>query len=237
MQLTRLQEGIKAYILQKMEEYRKLEIRGQKQELREFMSHIKTLKLKGFTYNKKKSDDYADMIFAEKGDAACFLTKSKTLFECSVWLVLDENKIWVPNIISKSKSCLSLSEYNDVLKAFGDALLKVFPEIADKTEITDAQVSIESKMSPKVFGSLTLWESNCNKNGGICHPLDYERWLQFIIVSYKEASTLKREDLQKWLLEDRKWGECRMDIIQQLGSLYEFGMELLKEERKNGFQS
>lgn len=237
MQLTRLQEGIKAYILQKMEEYRKLEIMGQKLELREFMSHLKTKKIKGFTYSKKKSDDYADMIFAEKGAAACFLSKSKKLFESSVWLVLDENKIWVSNIISKSKNYLSLSEYNDVLKAFYDALLKSFPEIAARTQISDAQVSMESKISANVFKSLTLWESNCNKNGGICHPHDYERWLQFIIVSYKEASKLKRDDLQKWLLEDREWGECRMDIIQQLGSLYEFGMELLKEERKNGFQS
>lgn len=211
-----------------------MEIAGTHQELLGFMQLLKDRKMKKFVYNKSKSDDYADMIFAKRGEAACFLTRNKALFNSSIWMALSQRKIRIFNIVPGTKSQLSLDEYNAVLEEFFESLTSTYPEYETRIVMSPSRVSIEDMMPEAAYKSLHIWESNCNRDGGIAHPFDYERWLQFIIVSHKCASQLKREMLEKWLLEDKHWGELRADCVRRLGSLYEYGMELLKEADKHG---
>jgi len=83
-------------------------------------------------------------------------------------------------------------------------------------------------MNEEVKRTLTSYLSSANF--GITHPLDIERFYEFIIVSYKEGILIDSEDFENMVKEkapgiDDKW-------LSKKYSLYENGIELLKKYNK-----
>lgn len=57
---------------------------------------------------------------------------------------------------------------------------------------------IKGKMSEGTFEQLTRFSSAANK-GAPSHPLDAERWRDFVIEAHKEREPIYANDLEEWL--------------------------------------
>ena len=211
-----------------MRVYQELEIYGKPQALNELMCSFTQIKSGTFTYKKRKSENYANMIFKETGEAACFGTNSKKLFFSTVWLCIEGEKIYVTNIVPKTKNHLTIDEYNDILSRFYNEVILPHKTSLITTHLTNEETYIENILPSTVYEKLNRWEKLCNRDGGICHQYDYDRWLEFMISAYENSIKLDRSRLQQWLLEDRGWGNERIEYIKNLGELYEYGIDLLR---------
>lgn len=208
--------------------YQELTIQGPEYQLKEFLALIRETKLKSFSYSRAQSNRYADMLFVERDRAVCFRAKTKELYKSSIWLLLDNNKISSVNIIPFLKSHLTMEEYNYIISSFYKEIYDIGRSAGIEAELSASYIDIKDLLSSELYSYLDKWESNCNRDGGVNHPCDYERWMAFVVESFKKNSVLKREDLEKWLLEDRKWGDVRAVQVQRIGMLYEYGLDLMR---------
>lgn len=208
--------------------YQELTIRASEYQLKNFLKFLREKKLKSFSYSKAQSNRYADMIFVERDKAICFRAKNAELYKSSIWLLLEGEKISSVNIIPFLKTHLTIQEYNYVISCFYKEIEELGHPLGIKIELSSSYVDIKNSIPDEVFSYLDKWESNCNKDSGVNHESDYARWMDFVIISYKRHGILKREDLEKWLLEDRKWGDSRALQVQRIGMLYEYGLDLMR---------
>ncbi len=63
-----------------------------------------------------------------------------------------------------------------------------------------------------------------NKSTGSSHPLDHQRWMDFILTAHLEGSRLDATSLRRWLIEIEGWSP---EVADQLAGQYEFGGRLL----------
>lgn len=74
------------------------------------------------------------------------------------------------------------------------------------------------------FPALQLFSNGANKSSGGTHPLDEERFLDFIAASHKADVAFSDRTLRDWLIEDG-WPE---DAAYDLADKYRFGKDLLE---------
>lgn len=210
-----------------MKSYRTLEIRGDIQLLNKVMSNFTQVKKGLFTYKKRFSEDYSLSYFSQKGKAACFGTNSKRLYCSTVWLVQEDNKIYVINIVPKTKSWLSLTEYNDILQLFYENVVKTSGIRSRFIRLSKSDISIEDILSKTVCKELIRWENLSNRDsGGVSHQCDYERWMRFIVLAYRRKAKIDRSQLEEWLLTDKGWRN--VEYVKRLGDMFEYGIDLLR---------
>jgi hypothetical protein len=87
----------------------------------------------------------------------------------------------------------------------------------------------ECPRSPEVAEALNSFSKSANKNTGSSHPRDLERWLNFLILSYRKGKILDTNTLTRWLTEQERWPEDQAGV---LADQYEFGLKLLREYDK-----
>ena len=85
-------------------------------------------------------------------------------------------------------------------------------------------VSLNNFMSEQTARLLASFSHIANKS--MPHPLDEERWREFLIAAHKENARLDESTLNRWLVEDEGWLE---DSASDLASQYYFARELLRD--------
>lgn len=180
-----------------------------------------------FSYQKKLTEDYAKNIFVNIENVACFKAKRKSLFESNIWLLVNNGVLTITNITSAEKPQLGIVDYNFVLNSFLNDF--IIPNI---DETFSVNVSVEEQLLQNIldtetFEKLDLWERLCNKDMPIAHPLDYKRWIDFVITAHNNNCELSSQDLCQWLIEDRHWSHLYNDKITELSYLYEYGIDIL----------
>ena len=63
-------------------------------------------------------------------------------------------------------------------------------------------------------------------NRDCLHPLDREKWLEFLIATHKRDRDVPTDILQRWFLEEEEW---HFDSAHRLVLQYEFARELLRK--------
>lgn len=185
-----------------------------------------------FVYQKQASTDYARNVFLEKGEAACFKTGRKTLFEAVVWLVITKNQMVVTNITSTINNNLGISNYNKILNVFYEEYLKHFIDHSFEVIKTPDTVSLTETISDETYHNLIEWEHSCDKLDPISHFEDRARWFNFIISEHDNKDELIPDDLQKWLIEDCHWEtEPLRESAGNVAILFEYGRDLLNHTR------
>jgi hypothetical protein len=92
-----------------------------------------------------------------------------------------------------------------------------------RVEMTSPLQSPLDWMSEKSAKLLSKFSSCANKSTGASHPMDEERWLDFILEAYKDQRDAGSY-LSRWLIEAERWPE---DVAYDLLLQYEFAMHLL----------
>lgn len=161
----------------------------------------------------------------------CFVTKTKNLPAARLWLAFKEDdKLYVSNIVPTKVNQLSQAEYNSILVKFSNDLAELQVLEPDfQINLDSDQKGLGDFFSAETAKKLTLFSVAANKSTGSAHPMDRERWLDFIIASVEEGSRISPAELETLLIEDEKWPPEEAD---ELSSQYSFALEVLKAYRE-----
>ena len=124
-------------------------------------------------------------------------------------------------------SSLSHRQHNEILQDFE---LQIAAPAAVQAgfivERTTPRESPDDWVSPKTAKALRDFSRAANKSKGSSHPLDQERWLNFLITAHSDKdSKLDTLKLARWLFEAENWND---DKASELVIEYEFGLNLLR---------
>jgi hypothetical protein len=138
--------------------------------------------------------------------------------------------LYVPNVISPARDRLNYDEYNGILKSFRDHVLtplqKHYPI---DVKLAGTEMDLAAQLPKEVYQRLHLFSVAANKNTGSSHPLDHERWIDFLIASDEQQVALDPPTLARWLTEVQGWDA---EQASRLAEEYEFGRELLQRRRR-----
>lgn len=136
-------------------------------------------------------------------------------------------RVYVPNIVPQEKHELSKAEYNQVLTAFYEEVLKrALAEWArpHDFELTKPVVHMDDLLLPDLAQSLRVFSDNANMSG--LHPFDQARWRAFVIASHKKRHKISSDVLKNILVEELSWPE---EAAWNLAGRYQDGLELLED--------
>lgn len=137
----------------------------------------------------------------------------------------DDHLLYVSNIVPAETSELTHDQYNLVLMAFHDNILrKLATDFSVTILATGDQRKIEDLLSADAFKALKTFSTLANRSTGSAHPMDRDRWYAFLIAVHQEKSPLDTTDLMRWLTEVEKWPER---VAHDLVIEFEFAKGLL----------
>ena len=200
------------------------------ERLKAFMSSLSDAKGYPFSYQKQASAEYAKNVFLDKGEAACFKTGRKSLFESTVWVVLTGNSFVVTNITSTINTNLGITNYNSILNTFFFDFVSKFIDGTFEVFKTGEVVSLEEIISADAFQVLKQWEATCDKLSPYSHFVDRARWFDFIVLTHDNGDELAPNDLSTWLIEDCNWSTpALIKSAEDIALSFEFGRDLLNQ--------
>jgi hypothetical protein len=132
--------------------------------------------------------------------------------------------LYVSNIVP-SEHELSFDEYNALLEEFYCEVVKPKSEESGiETTLTSNTLRIDDILHEEVVKKLRAFSHGANKSTGNTHPNDFERWLDFVVTSYRLSSKLDYEMLYRWFVEEEGWYD---DMADKLALQYYYSIELL----------
>jgi len=163
-------------------------------------------------------------------DGRCYLYSGPDLPSANLWLFPRDDSAYVSNIVPAKSGQLSTDEYNGILTSFHDELLGpvatqlgVQPRLSKTGEVTP-----EDFISGEAAERLRRFSASANKSTGSSHPLDKQRWNDFVIACHRNRDRLPTDVFEMWLAEDGWDDETTSDLAIE----FELGRGLL--ERYDG---
>lgn len=143
----------------------------------------------------------------------------------TLWMFEDGEGYKVSNVVPINQGQLDVSGYNAALVDFASTVVSpIIKSSGIELVLTSADQTIEDWTDPATASALKRFSSLANKSTGRSHPLDEERWLDFIIAAHRGGGPLDSEQLSRWLIEVERWSD---EIAHELASDYSMGMDLL----------
>lgn len=215
-----------------MKRYRQLQISGNPDLLRQFIVELKQLDNPPFKYQSKLSEDYARNIFHDIADVVVLKTERVSLFEATVWLYRNNDKIILANITYRET--VDMARYNTVLSKFFDVVIEPIAhqqqfEGRIRVSLTPDHIEPKDLMCQQSYKLLLEWIETCNIDSPIAHFIDYTHWMNFIISLHDNSDSFTPADLRQWLYEDRSWPEEWESKVDELTTTLEFGKDILDQ--------
>lgn len=182
------------------------------------------LKSGGVSLNWSKSNsDYQKQI-----KQYCFDYIGSEFPVAKLWLIKDNDIYRVTNIVPQEKYSLEVEEYNALLKSFASEVLssnnlhfQIEPEVP--------LVGVDYYMGTKAMRALSLFSSTANRATGTGHPLDQEKWFQFVAIGVRDNKLAPVDVIREYLLQDG-WSEEKTD---RLCFEYEYCIDVMRFCFKN----
>lgn len=144
----------------------------------------------------------------------------------ALFVMLRSDRLEITNVVPLTYGSLTHDQYNSIVDEFAAHCRKLV--LAAGLDITvslsEDVVAMSALMSDNAWTLLQRFASLANPSSGSAHPMDFERWVAFIIRAHNDQAALDSETLARWLVEDRDWAD---DVAYSLGSEYSFGRRLL----------
>ena len=122
-----------------------------------------------------------------------------------LWLAENEKgQLYVSNIVPDEMGKLTLEEYNSILNSFVDILKS---DSSIRYELTKGDVDLEDFLPANVAKKLKTFSIAANHSTGYGHPLDFDRWLDFVTAFYINKCECDRKIgwIRRWLHEEAGW--------------------------------
>jgi hypothetical protein len=181
-------------------------VRGDPSEVAKLVERIESVPQNGWKREPEVEQRLKSMGAASQG-AFCFSWQGGTgsppasLFLHKRGL----SELSVSNIVAKERRALSDEEYNEILAEFEQDILKPHSAgIGVETIVIPPLARLEASLSPEALRRLKSFSSKANK--AVPHPLDWQRWDQFLVQIHQDGSLLDEVELAMWLV-DQGWTE------------------------------
>lgn len=185
--------------------------------------------------NEKLQKERVDNLGGWKDYIHC-VTVSRLKYESeyldvNVWLAKKDNEFEIVNITPNSYSSLSPEQYNFIIFNFENDIIKPLKD-SFKFEVIKSkeELCIVDYLGKEGEQALLLFSNFANKSTGHSHPLDFDRWCDFIFKAHRISGDkrLPVGYLEGWLLENG-WP---IDKAEELSLDYSYSMRLLDESDK-----
>lgn len=175
-------------------------------------------------YATEKEEQLREL--GEEGDALAFERAVTPGFEAAgLVLIADDDGLKVANIVPRELSELTHRAYNAILADFASEVAR--PAAVDagySVVMSNSTLQLENVVSPAVAEALRRFSVLANKSTGASHPMDRDRWFDFILLAHRENAQLDASVLARWLSESEGWFE---DCARDLAGEYERSRSLL----------
>lgn len=132
-------------------------------------------------YATEKEEQLREL--GEEGDALAFERAVTPGFEAAgLVLIADDDGLKVANIVPRELSELTHRAYNAILADFASEVAR--PAAVDagySVVVSNSTLQLENVVSPAVAEALRRFSVLANKSTGASHPLDRDRWFDFIL--------------------------------------------------------
>ncbi|UAY91386.1 hypothetical protein KSL88_18105 [Pectobacterium polaris] len=140
------------------------------------------------------------------------------------------NQYKVTNIVPRNSGELGIRKYNIIINDFLNKILMPM----NKEGFLDFNISaqlktIDSFLDESAADALMKFSRLANKSTKASHPLDQERWLDFLIKAHRSAIKPDASEFMRWLCEICEWPD---ETASDLAIEYEFSLSLLNEYDK-----
>lgn len=223
-----------------MKTYRELYFKGSEVALRKFLGRV--LQIKATDWHIMLNQ-VSIIHYLEAKYVGCRYPKAIVSI-CIEDNYIQSGKIKVGNIVPTEKTQLTLDEYNQLLLAFYNDIIKQYREQGSDIEIdgpTDDIFDPLTVISEEALKKLKAFCNLANKSTGSAHPLDEERWMEFICQTVEDGRMFDYDTLAKFLQDKSYWGEkdagylgvigkyaWSEDMAYKLADEYEYGCKILK---------
>lgn len=215
-----------------MKIFKDLIIKGEVDTLKSVLQDIIVSLPSGWNFMSDLVNDYSRNVSKAKDEVGCFQSPEIADEKVLVWLVIWDKELKVVNIVPTVSHSLTHDQYNNVLdKFYNDCVSKVISNKPVETLLTEGAFDIIKIAGKKTFDALNKWESSCNHSTGNTNPFDFERWANFVCVSFNEKSKLTPDLLKRWLAEERNWKDD--ELTTKLVLDYEYGLSILEHYVEN----
>jgi aspartokinase-like uncharacterized kinase len=120
----------------------------------------------------------------------------------------DSETMYVSNVLAVQGDKLSCDEWNAVVVDFNERVLRsICGKFSASWQVTSDVLHVEELMSADAFRCLKEFLVAANISDGNIHPLDRERWNDFLIAVHRGGGELHAHELMRWLTEEKGWSE------------------------------
>lgn len=204
-----------------MKVFRRLTIKGSRRELEKLLQEIESRLAEGWERDRKREKELAALALSRVHCFACPPSGNRPASR--LFLGEKNGTLYVTNIVPTGPTNLTYDQYNLILQEFYERFVEPAKRgLSVRVELTADTVNIEDCLSEEAAKLLKFFSHTANRS--ILHPLDDDRWREFLIAAHRQPTELNSELLRRWLIEEEKWPEDRAsDLAQQ----YDFALELL----------
>lgn len=146
----------------------------------------------------------------------------------------DAETLYVSNVVPSDSGRLEHDEYNAILREFCEqALQRVETKFPTAFVLAGEDLDLGRLMSTAAFAKLQTFSAAANKSTGSAHPLDLDRWFDFLVELHTGKHRLDTASLGRWLTEVEGWSEEQAADLRQE---FAFALGLLRyaDQKKQG---
>jgi hypothetical protein len=137
----------------------------------------------------------------------------------------DQDSLYVANVVPHEKSELTHDEYNSILEDFYRKFVEpAARNVGVRAELSEPEADLERWLPVEAAEKLRRFCASANKRTGSSHPMDRERWFDFIVSSHDAGASFTSSTLARWLCETGGWDE---ELSDELATEYDFARNLL----------
>lgn len=139
----------------------------------------------------------------------------------------EANGYRVSNIVPIEVGELSIAKYNAILQDFVARIAKPAGSAGNfDVDLSRALQTLDDWLVGPAATALRRFSHLANKSSAASHPMDEERWYEFLILAHRCGARLDVDRLVRWLSEVEDWP---IDVAHRLGNDYEFARGILEK--------
>lgn len=208
-----------------MKIFRELRIRGPHTHLAKLMEYITTQLTSDWC---REIEDEASVRRQVSSELFCFQrSTSADRPGALLWIAYhDPTELYVSNVVPSEAGSLTYDEYNSIVEEFYRIfVLPAAPSHSVSVDLGRADVGLEEWLDGATAKYLATFSACANKSTGAGHPLDQQRWYEFIISAHITHADLHPDTLARWLHEQEGWSDS---MASDLAIDYEKARALLR---------
>ena len=203
-----------------MKQYQDLEVKGDPNAIAAFIAELNASLAPPWSSEKARNKS-----FLSKGTKAYLFIRAPkdNIPQVTAVFYHDGDHCSIPNIVPSDGDRLTHDQYNSILQDFARMAKPIAAKHEVDVNIGDTRFKITDHISPEAVDRLHGFSNAANKSTGSSHPMDQERWFDFIILTHRDQTDASGV-LGRYLVEELGWSDER---AHELIIEYEKGYALL----------